>query len=33
MEALAARLTRFFLQNNYIEPEQAAWLQYGLTRG
>lgn len=32
MEALAARLTRFFLQNNYIEPEQAAWLQYGLTR-
>lgn len=32
MEALAKRLTEFFLQRHYIESDQAEWLQYGLTR-
>ena len=32
METLAARVTRFFLQKHYIEPEQTEWFQYGLTR-
>lgn len=32
METLAARVTRFFLQKHYIEPDQAEWFQYGLTR-
>lgn len=32
METLAARVTRFFLQKHYIEPEQAEWFQYGLAR-
>ena len=30
MEALAARIAAFCLQKNYIEPDQIAWLQYGL---
>lgn len=32
METLAARVTHFFLQKHYIEPEQAEWFQYGLAR-
>lgn len=32
METLAASVTRFFLQKHYIEPDQAEWFQYGLTR-
>lgn len=32
METLAKSVTRFFLQKHYIEPGQAEWFQYGLTR-
>lgn len=32
MENLAANVTHFFLQKHYIEPDQAEWFQYGLTR-
>ena len=32
MEALAARIAAFCLQKYYIEPDQIAWLQYGLMR-
>ena len=32
MEALAARIAAFCLQKHYIEPDQIAWLQYGLMR-
>ena len=32
METLAKSVTRFFLQKHYIEPAQAEWFQYGLTR-
>ena len=32
MEALAARIAAFCLQKHYIEPNQIAWLQYGLMR-
>lgn len=32
MELLASRLTRYFLQREYITPEQAQWFQYGLVR-
>lgn len=32
METLAAKVTRFFLQKHYIEPDQAEWFQYGLAR-
>lgn len=31
MEALAARIATFCLQKHYIESDQIAWLQYGLT--
>lgn len=31
MEALAARIAAFCLQKHYIESDQIAWLQYGLT--
>ena len=32
MEALAAGIAAFCLQKHYIEPNQIAWLQYGLMR-
>ena len=32
MEALAARIAAFCLQKHYIDPDQIAWLQYGLMR-
>ena len=32
METLAKSVTDFFLQKHYIEPDQAEWFQYGLTR-
>lgn len=32
MEALAKRISLFFLQRHYIESDQMEWLQYGLTR-
>lgn len=32
METLAKSMTHFFLQRHYIEPDQAEWFQYGLTR-
>lgn len=32
METLAKGVTHFFLQKHYIEPDQAEWFQYGLTR-
>lgn len=32
METLAKSVTHFFLQKHYIEPDQAEWFQYGLTR-
>ncbi len=32
METLAKSVTHFFLQKHYIEPGQAEWFQYGLTR-
>ena len=32
MEPLAIKVTHFFLQKQYIEPDQADWFQYGLAR-
>lgn len=32
METLAVKISRFFLQKRYIEPEQVEWFRYGVVR-